>query len=205
MQDHVNTTQINKLKQLKEKWEEFKNIFQVDKNIYRLLKKEQSQHTDVKAPFIIPELFIKKYPQFEYLHNKQVLDLPNAIYYYIHYMPLAEKKTYSILGKFNINITELANNSLKCSVYLISDSKDLLDSTDDSLDGTDDSIDGTDDSLEGTDDSLEGTDDFLEGTDDSLEGTDDFLDGSINSACCTALDLPQPSTGLDTHQSNQPN
>ena len=73
----------NKLKLDKEKWEEFKNIFNADKKIYRIMK-EQLEANQIED---IPELFEKKYPIFAALDEYNLLDKPSEIYDYIKLLP----------------------------------------------------------------------------------------------------------------------
>jgi len=76
-------SQKNKLRRDKEKWEEFKNIFNADKKIYRIMK-EQLEANQIED---IPELFEKKYPIFAALDEYNLLDKPSEIYDYIKLLP----------------------------------------------------------------------------------------------------------------------
>ena len=132
---------INKIHQLTDKWNEFKNVFEVDKNIFKLLQTEKTQTKN----FIIPELFTKKYPQFKYLYDHQLLDSPNAIYHYIHHMPATEKEKYSVLRKFYINVNN-DNSDYVYSIRLLSeDSSDTIVSSDDASDDDASDDDASDD------------------------------------------------------------
>lgn len=98
------TKKINKMKEFKNKWHEFQNVFKVDSHVYKLLKKEKLQHETNNKTFVIPALFRDKFPQFEGLHDKNILDSPDAIYHYIYNMPESQKKKYSFLKKLSIEI-----------------------------------------------------------------------------------------------------
>jgi len=107
----------NKLKLDKEKWEEFKNIFNADKKIYKIMK-EQIANEDIDE---IPELFEKKYPIFKILDENNLLDIPSDIYEYIKLLPEDDSvyipKNIALHGLFNedngissISLTELKDN-----------------------------------------------------------------------------------------------
>jgi hypothetical protein len=107
----------NKLKLDKGKWEEFKNIFNADKKIYKIMK-EQLANEDIEE---IPELFEKKYPIFKVLDNNNLLDIPSDIYEYIKLLPEDNSvyipKNIALKGLFNddngissISLTELKDN-----------------------------------------------------------------------------------------------
>ena len=108
----------NKLKLDKGKWEEFKNIFNVDKKIYRIMK-EQIANEDIEE---IPELFEKKYPIFKILDESNLLDIPSEIYEYIKLLPTDDSvyipKNIALKGLFDddnngissISLTELKDN-----------------------------------------------------------------------------------------------
>jgi len=111
-------TEKNKLKLDKGKWEEFKNIFNVDKKIYRIMK-EQIANEDIEE---IPELFEKKYPIFKILDESNLLDIPSEIYEYIKLLPTDDSvyipKNIALKGLFDddnngissISLTELKDN-----------------------------------------------------------------------------------------------
>jgi hypothetical protein len=107
----------NKLKLDKGKWEEFKNIFNADKKIYKIMK-EQLDNEDIDE---IPELFEKKYPIFKVLDENDLLDIPSDIYEYIKLLPEDDSvyipKNIALKGLFNddngissISLTELKDN-----------------------------------------------------------------------------------------------
>jgi len=107
----------NKLKLDKEKWEEFKNIFNADKKIYKIMK-EQIANEDIEE---IPELFEKKYPIFKVLDESNLLDIPSDIYEYIKLLPNDNSvyipKNIAFKGLFDedngissISLTELKDN-----------------------------------------------------------------------------------------------
>jgi hypothetical protein len=107
-----------KLKQNKEKWEEFKNIFNADKKIYKIMKEQISKNEIEK----IPELFEKKYPIFKLLDENSQLDTPQEIYEYIKLLPDDDSvyipKNIALKGLFDddnngissISLTELKDN-----------------------------------------------------------------------------------------------
>jgi chromosome segregation ATPase len=107
----------SKLKHDKEKWEEFKNIFNADKKIYKIMK-EQFENNEIDE---IPELFEKKYPIFSVLDDHGILDTSSEIYEYIKLLPEDDSvyipKNIALKGLFNDNIissislTELQNNN----------------------------------------------------------------------------------------------
>ena len=107
----------NKLKLDKGKWEEFKNIFNADKKIYKIMK-EQIENEEIDE---IPELFEKKYPIFKILDDNNLLDIENNIYEYIKLLPEDNSvyipKNIALNGLFNddngissISLTELKDN-----------------------------------------------------------------------------------------------
>ena len=107
----------NKLKLDKEKWEEFKNIFNADKKIYKIMK-EQIANEEIEE---IPELFEKKYPIFKVLDENNLLDIPSDIYEYIKLLPddnsVYIPKNIALKGLFDedngissISLTELKDN-----------------------------------------------------------------------------------------------
>jgi len=107
----------NKLKLDKGKWEEFKNIFNADKKIYKIMK-EQITNEEINE---IPELFEKKYPIFKVLDDNNLLDIENDIYEYIKLLPEDDSvyipKNIALKGLFNedngissISLTELKDN-----------------------------------------------------------------------------------------------
>jgi len=105
----------NKLKADKGKWEEFKNIFNVDKKIYRIMK-EQLEKNEIDY---IPELFEKKYPIFSVLDDNNLLDIPNDIYEYIKLLPQDDTiyipKNIALKGLFNNDISSISLTELKDS------------------------------------------------------------------------------------------
>jgi len=99
------TAEKNKLKRDKEKWEEFKNIFVVDKKIYRTIKEKiEKGEMDETA---IPELFEKKYPILKVLDENNILDTSSDIYEYIKLLPEDDSiyipRTTELYGLFNDN------------------------------------------------------------------------------------------------------
>lgn len=99
------TAEKNKLKRDKEKWEEFKNIFVVDKKIYRTIKEKiEKGEMDETA---IPELFEKKYPILKVLDENNILDTSSDIYEYIKLLPednsIYIPRTTELYGLFNDN------------------------------------------------------------------------------------------------------
>jgi hypothetical protein len=108
-----------KLKQNKEKWEEFKNIFNADKKIYKIMK-EQILNKEIEE---IPELFQKKYPIFEILDKNEQLDSTSEIYEYIKLLPDDDSvyipKNIALKGLFDdgengpssISLTELKGDN----------------------------------------------------------------------------------------------
>ncbi len=115
----------NKLKRDKEKWEEFKNIFNADKKIYRIMK-EQINNEQIDE---IPELFEKKYPIFAALDENNILDTKSEIYEYIKLLPENENiyipKDSLIRNLFDndnpvtsISLTELkeSNNNFETTI-----------------------------------------------------------------------------------------
>ena len=108
-----------KLKQNKEKWEEFKNIFNADKKIYKIMK-EQILNKEIE---VIPELFQKKYPIFEILDKNEQLDSTSEIYEYIKLLPDDDSvyipKNIALKGLFDdggngpssISLTELKGDN----------------------------------------------------------------------------------------------
>ena len=109
----------SKLKQNKEKWEEFKNIFNEDKKIYKIMK-EQIANNEIEK---IPELFQKKYPIFEILDKNEQLDSTSEIYEYIKLLPDDDSvyipKNIALKGLFDdggngpssISLTELKGDN----------------------------------------------------------------------------------------------
>jgi hypothetical protein len=107
----------NKLKHDKEKWEEFKNIFNADKKIYKIMK-EQLENDEIDE---IPELFEKKYPIFAVLDDHNLLDTSSEIYEYIKLLPddnsVYIPKNIALKGLFNdapissISLTELKDTN----------------------------------------------------------------------------------------------
>jgi len=93
-----------KLKHNKEKWEEFKNIFNADKKIYKIMK-EQIANEEIER---IPELFEKKYPIFRILDENNQLDTTSEIYDYIKLLPEEDDiyipKNIALKGLFDDNI-----------------------------------------------------------------------------------------------------
>ena len=109
-----------KLKQNKEKWEEFKNIFNADKKIYKIMK-EQIANNDIEK---IPELFEKKYPIFKILDENNFLDTQAEIYEYVKLLPDDDSvyipKNIALKGMFedssgngpsSISLTELKGDN----------------------------------------------------------------------------------------------
>jgi len=109
-----------KLKQNKEKWEEFKNIFNADKKIYKIMK-DQISKSEIEK---IPELFEKKFPIFKILDENNQLDTPQEIYEYIKLLPEDDSvyipKNIALKGLFDesnevgpssISLTELKGNN----------------------------------------------------------------------------------------------
>lgn len=100
------TAEKNKLKRDKEKWEEFKNIFVVDKKIYRTIK-EKIEKGEINETQI-PELFEKKYPILKVLDENNILDTSSDIYEYIKLLPEDDSiyipRTTELYGLFNDNI-----------------------------------------------------------------------------------------------------
>jgi len=109
-----------KLKQNKEKWEEFKNIFNADKKIYKIMK-EQIANNEIEK---IPELFEKKYPIFKVLDENNLLDTESEIYEYVKLLPDDDSvyipKNIALKGLFNesnevgpssISLTELRGDN----------------------------------------------------------------------------------------------
>lgn len=99
------TAEKNKLKRDKEKWEEFKNIFVVDKKIYKTIKEKiEKGEMDETA---IPELFEKKYPILKVLDENNILDTSSDIYEYIKLLPEDDSiyipRTTELYGLFNDN------------------------------------------------------------------------------------------------------
>jgi hypothetical protein len=99
------TAEKNKLKRDKEKWEEFKNIFTVDKKIYRTIKEKiEKGEMDETA---IPELFEKKYPILKVLDENNILDTSSDIYEYIKLLPEDDSiyipRTTELYSLFNDN------------------------------------------------------------------------------------------------------
>lgn len=105
----------NKLKRDKEKWEEFKNIFNADKKIYKIMK-EQLDNSEIDE---IPELFEKKYPIFRVLDDNNLLDTSSEIYEYIKLLPEDDSvyipKDIVLKGLFNDNnpISSISLTELK--------------------------------------------------------------------------------------------
>lgn len=109
----------SKLKQNKEKWEEFKNIFNADKKIYKIMK-EQIANKEIE---VIPELFEKKFPIFEILDKNEQLDSSSEIYEYIKLLPDDDSvyipKNIALKGLFDdggngpssISLTELKGDN----------------------------------------------------------------------------------------------
>ena len=99
------TAEKNKLKRDKEKWEEFKNIFVVDKKIYRTIK-EKIEKGEIDETEI-PELFEKKYPILKVLDENNILDTNSDIYEYIKLLPEDDSiyipRTTELYGLFNDN------------------------------------------------------------------------------------------------------
>jgi hypothetical protein len=93
-----------KLKHNKEKWEEFKNIFNADKKIYKIMK-EQIANCEIEK---IPELFEKKYPIFRILDENNQLDTTSEIYDYIKLLPEEDDiyipKNIALKGLFDDNV-----------------------------------------------------------------------------------------------------
>ena len=99
------TAEKNKLKRDKEKWEEFKNIFNVDKKIYRTMKEKIANKEMEETE--IPELFEKKYPIFKVLDENNILDTVEDIHEYIKLLPTDDSvyipRTTELYGLFNDN------------------------------------------------------------------------------------------------------
>jgi hypothetical protein len=99
------TAEKNKLKRDKEKWEEFKNIFTVDKKIYRTIKEKIANKEMEETE--IPELFEKKYPIFKVLDENNILDTNSDIYEYIKLLPEDDSvyipRSTELYGLFNDN------------------------------------------------------------------------------------------------------
>jgi hypothetical protein len=99
------TAEKNKLKRNKEKWEEFKNIFNVDKKIYRTMKEKIANKEMEETE--IPELFEKKYPIFKVLDENNILDTNSDIYEYIKLLPEDDSvyipRSTELYGLFNDN------------------------------------------------------------------------------------------------------
>jgi hypothetical protein len=113
----------NKLKRDKEKWEEFKNIFNADKKIYRIMR-EQFDRSEIDE---IPELFEKKYPIFKLLDENNLLDTSSEIYEYIKLLPEDDSvyipKDIVLEGLFNkdnvvssISLTELKETNIETTI-----------------------------------------------------------------------------------------
>ena len=113
----------NKLKRDKEKWDEFKNIFNADKKIYRIMK-EQFDRSEIDE---IPELFEKKYPIFKVLDENNLLDTTSEIYEYIKLLPDDDSvyipKDIVLNGLFNkdnvvssISLTELKEMNIETTI-----------------------------------------------------------------------------------------
>jgi hypothetical protein len=109
-----------KLKKNKEKWEEFKNIFNADKKIYKIMK-EQIANNDIEK---IPELFEKKFPIFKILDDNNFLDTQAEIYEYVKLLPDDDSvyipKNIALKGMFedssgngqsSISLTELKGDN----------------------------------------------------------------------------------------------
>jgi hypothetical protein len=109
----------SKLKQNKEKWEEFKNIFNADKKIYKIMKEQ----IETKEITTIPELFEKKFPIFKILDENNQLDSTSEIYEYIKLLPDDDSvyipKNIALKGLFDdggngpssISLTELKGDN----------------------------------------------------------------------------------------------
>ena len=99
------TAEKNKLKRDKEKWDEFKNIFNVDKKIYKTIKEKIANKEMDETE--IPELFEKKYPIFQVLDENNILDTAEDIQEYIKLLPNDDSiyipKTAELYGLFNDN------------------------------------------------------------------------------------------------------
>ena len=113
----------NKLKRDKEKWEEFKNIFNADKKIYRIMR-EQFDRSEIDD---IPELFEKKYPIFKVLDENNLLDTSSEIYEYIKLLPEDDSvyipKDIVLEGLFSkdnvvssISLTELKETNFETTI-----------------------------------------------------------------------------------------
>jgi hypothetical protein len=109
----------NKLKRDKEKWEEFKNIFNADKKIYKIMK-EQFDKNEISE---IPELFEKKYPIFSVLDDNNLLDTSSEIYEYIKLLPDDDSvyipKDIVLTGLFNDNnvVSSISLTELKAANF----------------------------------------------------------------------------------------
>jgi hypothetical protein len=109
----------NKLKRDKEKWEEFKNIFNADKKIYKIMK-EQFDKNEISE---IPELFEKKYPIFSVLDDNNLLDISSEIYEYIKLLPDDDSvyipKDIVLTGLFNDNnvVSSISLTELKAANF----------------------------------------------------------------------------------------
>jgi len=109
----------NKLKRDKEKWEEFKNIFNADKKIYKIMK-EQFDKDEISE---IPELFEKKYPIFSVLDDNNLLDTSSEIYEYIKLLPDDDSvyipKDIVLTGLFNDNnvVSSISLTELKAANF----------------------------------------------------------------------------------------
>ena len=99
------TAEKNKLTRDKENWEEFKNIFNVDKKIYRTMKEKIANKEMEETE--IPELFEKKYPIFKVLDENNILDTVEDIHEYIKLLPTDDSvyipRTTELYGLFNDN------------------------------------------------------------------------------------------------------
>jgi hypothetical protein len=116
----------NKLKHDKEKWDEFKNIFNADKRIYKIMK-EQIHKKEIEE---VPELFEKKYPIFKILDENNLLDIESEIYEYIKLLPDDDSvyipKNIALKGLFNdemssLSLTELKDNKMNFETTIDTD------------------------------------------------------------------------------------